>query len=147
MKIILLKDVPKVGKRFEVKDISDGYALNLLVPKGLATPATPEALKRLDLEKSRTAGEEKVHQELLEKNLAMLEGKKITLTEKGNEKGNLFAGIHKLEIIPAIEKQARVQIDPEHMILEKPIKEAGEHKITVKAGNKSIVFTLDIKIA
>ena len=147
MKIILLKDVPKVGKRFEVKEISDGYALNLLVPKGLATPATAEALKRLDLEKAKTAGEEKVHQELLIKNLTALEGKTVILTEKSNEKGNLFAGVHKLEIIPAIEKQARVQIDPDHIILEKPIKEAGAHKITVRAAGKSITFTLDIKTA
>ena len=147
MKIILLKNVPKVGKRFEVKEISDGYALNLLIPKGFATPATAEALKRLDLEKARAQGEEKVHNDLLTKNLEALEGKTITLTEKANEKGNLFAGVHKLEIIPAIEKQVRVQIDPDHIVLNKPIKEAGEHKVTVTAGGKSIVFNLDIKVA
>ncbi|MEI6058994.1 MAG: 50S ribosomal L9 C-terminal domain-containing protein, partial [archaeon] len=61
------------------------------------------------------------------------------------EKGHLFAGVHKLEIIPAIQKQTRLQIEAEHMVLDKPIKEVGLHEITVKAGEKTIKFNLDIK--
>ena len=79
------------------------------------------------------------------KNLKELEGVTITIVEKANEKGHLFAGVHKLEIVPAIEKQTRLQIDPEHIILDKPIKEVGIHEIKVKAGEKSIKFNLDIK--
>lgn len=145
MKIILLKDVPKVGRKFEMKDISDGYALNLLIPKGLAIAATKDAIKRIDLEKSRDEGEKRVHQELLLKNLAGLAGVTITMTEKANEKGHLFAGVHKLEIIPAIQKQTRLQIDAEHIVLDKPIKEIGVHEIQVRVGEKSIKFNLDIK--
>jgi large subunit ribosomal protein L9 len=145
MKIILLKDVPKVGRKYEMKDISDGYALNLLIPKGLAIAATKDAIKRIDLEKSRDEGEKRVHQELLLKNLAELAGVTITMTEKANEKGHLFAGVHKLEIIPAIQKQTRLQIDAEHIVLDKPIKEIGVHEIQVRVGEKSIKFNLDIK--
>lgn len=145
MKIILLKDVPKVGRKYEMKDISDGYALNLLIPKGLAIAATKDAIKRVDLEKSRDEGEKRVHQELLLKNLAELAGVTISMTEKANEKGHLFAGVHKLEIIPAIQKQTRLQIDAEHIVLDKPIKEIGMHEIQVRVGDKSIKFNLDIK--
>jgi large subunit ribosomal protein L9 len=145
MKIILLKDVPKVGRKYEMKDISDGYALNLLIPKGLAIAATKDAIKRIDLEKSRDEGEKRVHQELLLKNLAELAGVTISMTEKANEKGHLFAGVHKLEIIPAIQKQTRLQIDAEHIVLDKPIKEIGVHEIQVRVGEKSIKFNLDIK--
>jgi len=145
MKIILLKDVPKVGKKYEIKDISDGYALNLLIPKGLAISATNEAIKRIDIEKSRDEGEKKIHQELLLKNIQELSGITIVMTEKANEKGNLFAGVHKMEIIPAIQKQTRIQIDAEHIVMDKPIKEIGMHEIVVKAGDKSIKFNLDIK--
>ena len=145
MKIILLKDVPKVGRKYEMKDISDGYALNLLIPKGLAIAATKDAIKRVDLEKSRDEGEKRVHQELLLKNLAELAGVTISMTEKANEKGHLFAGVHKLEIIPAIQKQTRLQIDAEHIVLDKPIKEIGMHEIQVRVGEKSIKFNLDIK--
>lgn len=145
MKIILLKDVPKVGKKYEVKNISDGYALNLLIPKGLAISATADAMKRIELERSKEEGEKKVHQELLLKNISQLDGQTITMLEKANDKGHLFAGVHKLEIIPAIEKQTRLQIDAEHIVLDKPIKETGIHEITVKVGEKSVKFNLDIK--
>jgi len=145
MKIILLKDVAKVGRKYELKDISDGYALNLLIPKGLAIAATKDATKRIDLERARDEGERKIRQDLLLKNLTELADVTITMTEKANEKGNLFAGVHKLEIIPAIEKQTRLQIDADHIVLEKPIKEIGIHEIKVKVGDKAIKFNLDIK--
>ncbi len=146
MKIILLKDIAKVGRKYDVKNISDGYALNMLIPKGLAVIATADVMKRIDLEKSRDEGEKKVRQDLLLKNLSELDGVTITLEEKANEKGHLFAGVHKLEIIPAIFKQTRLQINEENIILDKPIKEIGSHEIEVRAGNKSAKFTLDIKV-
>lgn len=145
MKIILLKDVAKVGKKFDVKDISEGYAHNLLIPRGLAIAATPDALKRIDLERARDEGERKIRHELLVKNLTELDGVTITMLEKANEKGHLFAGIHKAEIIPEIQKQTRIQIDAEHMVLDKPIKEVGMHVIEVKVENKSTKFNLDVK--
>lgn len=145
MKIILLKDVPKVGKKYDLKEISDGYALNLLIPRGLAVAATPDVVKRIELEKSRDEGERKLHEELLIKNLKELDGVTITMTEKANDKGHLFAGVNKLEIIPAIQKQTRLQIDSEHIVLDKPIKEVGVHTVHVKAGNTSVKFNLDIK--
>lgn len=145
MKIILLKDVAKVGKKFDVKEISEGYAHNLLIPKGLAIAATPDALKRIDIEKARDEGERKIRHELLVKNLKDLDGVTITMLEKANEKGHLFAGIHKAEIIPEIQKQTRIQIDAEHMVLDKPIKELGMHVIEVKVENKSAKFNLDVQ--
>lgn len=145
MKIILLKDVAKVGKKYDIKDISDGYAINLLIPKGIAVAATADAVRRVEIEKLRDEGEKKLHNELLLKNLKELDGVTINMTEKANDKGHLFAGVHKIEIIPAIQNQTRLQIDPEHIILEKPIKEVGVHQIQVKVGNTSIKFNLDIK--
>ena len=145
MKVIFLKDVPKVGRKYEVKNMADGYALNLLIPKGLAIAATADALKRIELIKSRDEGERRVHEELLLKNMKELDGVTITMTERANEKGHLFAGVHKAEIIPAIEAQTRLQIAPEFLVLDKPIKETGEHKVEVKIKDKSVKFTLVIK--
>jgi large subunit ribosomal protein L9 len=145
MKIILLKDVAKVGKKYEVKNISDGYAQNLLIPKGLAVAATADVMKRIELERARDEGEKRVHMELLLKNLKEVEGKTITLTEKANEKGHLFASVNKPEVILAIHKQTRIQISPDNMMLDKHIKEVGNHEIELKAGDKSVKFTLVIK--
>ncbi len=144
MKIILLKDIAKVGKRYDVKEISDGYAQNMLIPKGLAIIATPDALKRFELEKARDEGEKKVHHELLVKNIKELDGITVNLTEKANEKGHLFASVHKPEIVSAIEKQSRIQIAPEFIQLDKHIKEIGKHIIEVKAERMTAKFTLEI---
>ncbi len=145
MKIILTKDVADVGRRYETKNIADGYAINFLIPKGLAIAATPEAVKKIDAIHAREEGDKRVAEELLLKNLAGLDGVTITMTEKANPKGSLFAGIHKAEIIPEILKQTRLQISPEFIVLEKPIKEVGDHVIEVKVKGKSVKFTLVVK--
>ncbi len=145
MKVIFLKDVPGVGRKYETKDLADGYAINRIIPQGLAIAATSAAVKRIELEKAKMEGERKVHEELMLKNLKEIEGITVTMTEKANEKGHLFAGIHKVEIIPAIEKQTRLQIAPEFLLLDKPIKETGDHKIEVQIKDKKVKFTLSVK--
>jgi large subunit ribosomal protein L9 len=129
MKIILIKDVPKVGKKYEEKDVAQGFALNSLIPRGLAVPATPENSKRMKLEQQRIAGEKKVHDDLALKNFAALCDKEITLTLPANEKGHLFAGIHISEIIPEFKKQLNVDIAAEAFGSIKPLKEVGTHKL------------------
>jgi large subunit ribosomal protein L9 len=145
MKVILLKDVPKIGKRYETKEVSDGYAANMLIPRGLAIAATGSAVKSLEAERAKAEGERKINEELLLKNLVEIEGKTIVMKAKGSEKGHLFAGVHKEELIAEIEKQTRLKFNPEHINLEKPIKEAGDHKIEVKGAGKSVKFILKIE--
>ena len=145
MKIILLKDVAKVGRRYEIRDISDGYAVNLLIPNGLAISATPTALKRIEKEKEKEDIEKKVHFDLLIKNLKDLEGITLTIVGKANEKGHLFAGLHREDIAKELEKQTRLQIDPSFINLEHPIKEVGEHTIEVKEAGKSAKFKVLIE--
>jgi len=145
MKIILLKDVPKVGRRYETKDVAEGYAANLLIPRGLAVAATASALKSLELEKAKIDGERKIQDDLLIKNLTELEKTTITIEEKANEKGHLFAGIHIPELLNEIEKQSKLQFNPENVILPKPIKEIGEHAVEFRGAGKSIKASIVIK--
>jgi large subunit ribosomal protein L9 len=142
MKIILLKDIAKVGRKYDIKDIKDGYALNMLIPRGMAIAATADAVKRIELERSKQDGERKMRAELLLKNIQQLDGVTITMEEKANEKGHLFAAIHRAELIPVIQKQTRLQVDEEYLILDKPLKEIGEHEIEVRAAGKSVKFKL-----
>ena len=67
------------------------------------------------------------------------------MSEKANEKGHLFAGIHKEQIIPEIKRQAKIDMLPEFIILEKPVKEVGEHEISVKVADKTVKFKLIVK--
>ena len=81
----------------------------------------------------------------LQKALNEIKGISIEMKGKVNDKGHLFAGIHKDEIITAVKKQKGVNLVAEHVILEKPIKEVGEHSIIVKVGEREVVFKLNIK--
>ncbi|MFA6459288.1 MAG: 50S ribosomal protein L9 [Candidatus Paceibacterota bacterium] len=137
MKIILLSDVPKVGKRFDVKDVNSGHATNFLIPQKLAVAATPQALKQVEMQKSKKEGEIKVQEELLIKNLNDLDGKVLNIKEKINAKGHLFAGIHAEEISKRLETETRIHVDPANIMLENPIKEVGEHTVEIKVAGKS----------
>ena|SRR5665213_338103 len=146
MKIILLKDIPKLGKKYEVKNASDGHATNMLFPRGLAIPATPENLRRFETEKAKLEGERKVHEALLEENMKALESTVLAISGKASDKGHLFAAIHKEAIAQELAKQARIQLDPSFINLEHPIKEIGDHMISVKGeAGKEVKFKLVIK--
>ena len=144
MKVILLKDVKKVGKKFETKEVASGYALNFLIPRKMAEASTESAMKRLGHLKALDEGERKIHEDLLMKNLKALEGKTIELKEPANEKGHLFKGVHQEELVAAIKSQTQLDLAPEYIILEKPIKEVGEHEIEVKVQDKVSKFKLVI---
>ena len=145
MKVILIKDVSGVGRKYDVKEVKSGYALNFLIPQGDAIAATPAALKRVEADKAKAAGERKVREDLLAKNLDGLDGIVITVAGKANEKGHLFAGLHREALAAELEKQAKLQIDPEFILAEHPIKEVGEHDVKVKAGDKTVSFKLVIQ--
>ncbi|HEY4494776.1 MAG TPA: 50S ribosomal protein L9 [Candidatus Paceibacterota bacterium] len=145
MKIILLKDIPKVGRKYDTKEISDGYAVNLLIPKGLAIEATANAIKRMNEEKYKNEGEKRVREELLLKNINELENITLKLKGKASEKGHLFAGLHRESIAIELEKQTRLQVDPSFIQIEHPLKELGEHIVEVKGGGKSVKFKVLIE--
>lgn len=145
MKVILLKDVQKVGRKFEVVEVAEGFASNSLIPSGLAETATAKALARAEKFRAQESADQKVREELLLKNLKDISGVTLEISGKANEKGHLFAGIHKEALVPALKEQTRLDIAPEYIILEKPLKEVGEHKVTVTVQEKSVEFTVIIK--
>lgn len=144
MKVLFLKDVPKLGKKHDVKEVSDGYARNFLFPKKLAEPATKEAEQRVLKIKKEQAEMRKIDEDLLMKNLKALADTVVTLQGKANEKGHLFAAIHKEEIISKI-RETGLRIPADHILLEKPIKETGEHIIPFTLGTKQGTFRLVVE--
>lgn len=144
MKIILQKDVAKLGRKYEIKDVNSGHALNLLIPQGLAIPATPEAIKKNETERAKTEGERRVHNDLLVKNIVDLDGITLQIQGKSNDKGHLFAGIHKEAIVEELQKQTKIQIDPSFISLDQPLKTIGEHIVEVSGAGKSVKFKVEI---
>ncbi len=145
MKVIFLEDVPRVGKKNDIKEISDGYALNFLLPRKLAVPATVKSVAELDRRKKEIMIEREVQEDLLMKNLEEIKGKILHIAAKADDKGHLFSGIHKKEIAEAMQKEHRALISEEYMVLPKPIKEIGEFKIPVAIKNKKSSFRLIIE--
>ncbi len=140
MKVILQKDVAKLGRKYDVKEVSSGHAQNLLIPQGLAVVATKEALKKTEVARLAMEAERKIHEDLLVKNIKDLDGVTLTIVGKANDKGHLFAGIHKEAIVEELLKQTQLQVDPSAIELEHPLKTVGEHTIEVKGGGKSAKF-------
>ena len=142
MKVIFLKDVPRVGKRNEVKEVNDGYASNFLFPKKLAEPATAGAISALEKKKKEIMLEKKMEEDVIIKNLEQIKDKVVTIKGKANEKGSLFSSIHKKEIIEALKSSHGADIGEEFIVLEKPIKEVGEFEIPIEIKGKKSSFKL-----
>ncbi len=145
MKIILLKDTAKIGKKYDIKDVAEGYALNLLIPNKLAIVATKDAIKRMEIEKAREEGEKKVHEDLILKNIDGLKNTPLIISAKTNDKGHLFAGLHREDLAKEIERQTKLSIDPTFIKLDNPIKEIGDYNIEINAIGKSVKFKLSVQ--
>lgn len=147
MKIILLKDVPGVGEKWDVKKVKGGYARNYLIINGLAIMATKKALKEAQIKKEREKQNKAVRENLFEKSLDSLKESNLIAEKKANEKGHLFDGVDAREIAEIIKEDLKIEIPPEYIKLEKPIKEIGKHEIVVQKGEREINFQLEIKSA
>lgn len=144
MKVIFLQDVPRVGRKYEVKQINDGYAMNFLLPRKLAQLATPHALAELDKRQKDIVLEKEVQEDLLTKSMEEIKSKVVEISAKADEKGHLFSGIHARELAEAMKKEHRIEMKEELIMLDKPIKELGEFEIPIKIGNKKSSFKLII---
>lgn len=119
-----------------MKEISDGYALNFVIPRGLGVRATESEIKKIQSQKSASDAEKKVQEELLAKSLDDLSAITVTIKEKANDKGHLFEGIHKERVVDEIKKTAGIALDPEYIELPKPLKEVGQFLVQIAAHGK-----------
>lgn len=145
MKVIFLKDVPKIGRKNEVKEVNSGYATNFLLPRKLAVLATDKAIKELELKQKVIVVEKEIEDNLLNRNLKELEGKVIHLSGKANEKGHLFSSFHKKEIIEALKKEYHIDLSEDIIKLDKPIKETGDIQVPIEVKGKKSFISLNIK--
>lgn len=131
MKVILLQDVENLGKKYEVKNVKAGYARNFLIPKGLAKPATKEAIKWLEtqkeIEEKRAEEELKKVQEIA----SALDGQEITILVKVGKEGQLYESITPQKIAEKL-KELGFEIKKNQIELEEPIKELGEFPVKIK---------------
>ncbi len=145
MKVILLQDIAKIGKKFDIKEVANGYALNFLFPKQQAKLATDKAVKEIQEEKKKYQEILKLKNEKLKEIINNIKESKIEISTNINEEGKLFAGIGVKTIAKAILDKTGETIDSEILELKNPIKEIGEHEIGIKIEDKIIKLTVEVK--
>jgi large subunit ribosomal protein L9 len=144
MKVILLQDIPKIGRKYDIKNIADGYARNFLLPRRLARLASAQSEQQVAKAHERHIQESELTEELLNKNIASLKGHSVIIKEKANEKGSLFAGIGAERIAEAVRMELKLNIPPETIELAEPIKSVGEHTVAVRTGSVKADFVVNI---
>ena len=145
MKVILLSDVKSLGKKDEVVNVSDGYARNMLLPKGLGLEATPKAMNDL---KAKKKAEEKLAAEQLAEAKAFaskLEGKTVVLPIKVGAAGRTFGSISSKEIADAISDQLGLAVDKKKINLSAPIKELGTKSVSVRL-HPSVSASVNVEV-
>ena len=128
MKVILLKDIPHVGRKNDTKEVSDGYARNFLIPRALAKPATDQALNTLAIDQ-KYAAEREAHLREKYENWARKAGAMtLDFPIRVGEKGKAFGSVNAAKIFESL-KQHGFEIEKDWIRLDEPIKSTGEKVI------------------
>jgi large subunit ribosomal protein L9 len=132
MKVVFLKDVSSKGKAGEIREVADGYARNFLFPRGLASMATADAMKKAhDQEQGKIRRKEKLHDELSE--LAkQIEGKELHFKAKAGEKGRLHGSITSAQIAEQLAGMVNSEIDKKKIVMKEPLRQLGEHEVVIE---------------
>jgi len=130
-KIILLKDIERLGKKGQVIDVKRGYAVNFLIPKKLAVEFSPQNLKKIEEEEKRKKKKEerllKEAQDLAKK----IETISLTICAKTKDDENLYGSITELQILESLKSEG-IELKKENIILEEPIRKIGVYDVKVK---------------
>lgn len=132
MKVIYLQDVKGSGKKGEVKNVSDGYARNMLLPKGLAIEANAKNLSELEGKNSSAAHKIEVEKQKAQEIADTINGKTVKAIAKAGTGGRLFGAVTALNVADCIEKQYGCKVDKKKISLKSEIKNFGTYEADVK---------------
>lgn len=139
MKVVLLKDVRDMGRAHTTVEVSDGHALNYLIPNKLAIPATKTAEAQASLRVKQVVDRKEIDNKLIEGRLAQLAEEKLVIRKKANEQGHLYDGVDAKELAAAANL-------PEEVIrIEKPFKELGTFDVPVSFGEHFGKFEVSVE--
>jgi large subunit ribosomal protein L9 len=144
MKVILLKDVTGLGRKDEIKEVSDGHARNFLIPRHLVMPATSQMLRTIQKEESEAQAKISKAVAKARELKKKLDNKTFTIEVKAS-KQSLFAAVHEKQIIEAITKKNHFDIQPKQVIIKKTIKQTGEFPVEINLG-ESIHAQIKIQV-
>lgn len=134
MEVILLKDVPKIGRQGEIKKVSDGFGTNMIIKKGLGILATKEAKAKISTVKKSSEDAKTKAKNKAESAKKELEKRIFTIKVKVGDKGQIFSSIHEKDVSAAIFQKTKIQVEKNQFEPLHGIKKLGEHFITIKLG-------------
>ena len=132
MKVIYLQDVKGSGKKGEVKNVADGYARNMLLPKGLAVEATPENMNKLEGQKASAQHKTDVEKQAATEAAAKIKDKKLIIKAKAGANDRLVGSVTAANIAEALDSQLGVKVEKKKISLSSDIKNFGSYTATVK---------------
>ncbi len=144
--MILLKDVPRIGRKYEVKDVPDGHAQNFLLPRRFAERATPDALKRLESQKAKHALEIAESEKAFTEALKKAAEANATITAEANSEGSLYRAVHQDDVVKAFAEKG-ITLEERSVIIEEPIKHVGEHTIRLSSAGHEGECTITVVAA
>ena len=146
MKVILQRDIARLGQRGEIKEVSDGYAVNVLIKKGDALRATPAELAKWKQRQDAKAHKKELESSVFARLIESLKNANLTITgKKADDKGQLFASIKETDIADAIFAHVNLSVDPKQIHIPSPIKHKGVHDVTLASGAKK--ETIQVTVA
>ncbi len=144
MKVILIKDVAKIGRRGQIVVVPDGFALNKLIPKGFAQAATAENMKKIAHVTATLAQNKEIEASAFTSLLKSLEGKEVTIEVEANVEGTMFQSLKVDAVVEAINKHADGAIEASHVGIAHPIKTLGAHQIELHLESKKGEVTITL---
>jgi len=132
MKVILLQEVKKLGKKGDVLEVAEGYARNFLLPRKLAAQATPDTMNQMQQQKNATADRQKRQLEEARLMAAQLGQIEVKVKAKAGEGGKLFGAVTTKDIADAAKLQHGIELDRRKMEITEPIKNLGPSSVVMK---------------
>ncbi len=143
MKVILLQDVAKIGRRSAVVEVPDGYAMNQLIPKKMAQPATAQNMKRIEKMQAETDANKEADKARFDAAKAGMEAKTVQVSAETNEQGHLFKAVSENDIADAAQA-AGIDVEATMLVVGSPIKEVGEHTVQLVRGDSKAEVTIEV---
>ncbi len=144
MKVILTRDVAKLGRRFSIAEVPDGYALNKLIPSGMALAATPENVKKVQARTDKQAETKITEVADFKTAVEALKASPVVLKVDANAQDHLFKSVKANDIAIALASNGHA-IPVDAIKLAEPIKALGEYQIPVALGGASDSITISIQ--
>ena len=146
--VILTDNVPGLGAEADVVKVRRGYARNYLLPRGKAYEVTPAALRQLDTLKKKRAEREANEMNEAEELARKIGKARLTFTLATGESGKAFGSITAQDIVTRMKNELGLEIDRHKVVLERPIKDTGEHEVVIKLHHDvTAQFKFDVKSA